>query len=101
MSVINRARGETDLLINGKPHALCLTMGALAQIETALETTSLEDLSARLGRLRAADVLIVLEALLMGGGNALGAEELHAARIDPAKTATAIAQAFSLALQDF
>jgi formamidopyrimidine-DNA glycosylase len=46
-------------------------------------------------------VLIVLEALLMGGGNALGAEDLHAARIDPAKTATAIAQAFSLALQDF
>jgi Phage tail tube protein, GTA-gp10 len=100
MSMINRARGETGLSINGKTHALCLTLGALAQIETALETASLDDLSARLRQLRAADVLMVLEALLMGGGNPLSEAELQAANIDPAQTASAIAQAFSSAMKD-
>ncbi len=100
MSMINRARGETGLSINGKTYALCLTLGALAQIETALETASLDDLSARLRQLRAADVLMVLEALLMGGGNPLSEAELQAANIDPAQTAAAIAQAFSAAMKD-
>ncbi len=66
MSTLNRARGETGLSINGEVQCLCLTLGALAYIETALGTSSLDDLAQRLRLLSAADVLAVLSALLMG-----------------------------------
>ncbi len=100
MSGLNKVRGEAGLRIDGQVRRLCLTMGALAQIESALETSSLDDLSARLRHLSAADVLAVLGALLMGGGNPLARQELISAHIDPAETAAAIAEAFSLAMQD-
>ncbi len=100
MSILNRARGETSLAINGERQCLCLTLGALAQIETALGTSSLDDLAQRLRLLSAADVLAVLGALLMGGGNPQSVESLRTAQVDPAETASAIAQAFSLAMQD-
>ena len=100
MSGLNEVRGEAGLVIDGQVRRLCLTMGALAQIESALETTSLDELSARLLHLSAADVLAVLGALLMGGGNPLTRQELMSASIDPAATATAIAETFSLAMQD-
>lgn len=100
MSGLNRVRGEAGLAIDGQTRRLCLTMGALAQIESALEVDSLDALSARLRRLSAADVLAVLGALLMGGGNPMSRQELISANIDPAATAAAIAEAFSLAMQD-
>lgn len=100
MSAINRARGETGLSINGEHYALCLTLGALAQIEAALEIKDLEALSQRLRQLSAADVLAVLEALLLGGGHAVGDTFLRTARIDPTEAAEAIAAAFSLAMRE-
>lgn len=100
MSPVNRARGEAALHIDGHKRRLCLTLGALAQIESALEMQSLEAMSARLRSLSAGDVLVVLEALLAGGGNPVEAAALRAAHIDPAEAARAIADAFSLATQD-
>lgn len=100
MSGINRARGETGLIISGKMYALCLTLGALACIETSLKTNSLDELSDRLRHLGAKDVLAVLSALLIGGGNPLSDEDLLTLNVDPTKAAMAIAEAFSLAMQD-
>ncbi|MCG8442231.1 MAG: gene transfer agent family protein, partial [Caulobacterales bacterium] len=36
MTLVNAPRGETSLVIDGRPRRLCLTLGALAEIETAL-----------------------------------------------------------------
>ncbi len=99
MSGVNSARGEVSITINGQHYVLCLTLGALAHIETALETSSQEELSARLRKLSAADVLLVLEALLMGGGNPVQYQVLQGADIQPTEAAIAIANTFALAAQ--
>ena len=45
------ARGETTILLNGQPYILCLTLGALAELETLFGCDSLTDLQLRLGKL--------------------------------------------------
>jgi len=97
---VNQIRGETVLLMDGKPQVLCLTLGALAEIETALGMSDLSDLSVRLEKISANDVVLLLAALLKGGGNAMSIAQIQAARTDPAEVAKAIAKAFSLAGSD-
>jgi hypothetical protein len=92
----NAARGETTITIDGAPARLCLTLGALARLETAFETESLSELGERLRRLTAQDLLIVLAALLEGGGAATPQDLMHA-RIDPGEAARAVARAIELA----
>ena len=50
---MNGARGEVTLCIDGCEHTLCLTLGALAEIETAFGCSSLSELQARMRRLSA------------------------------------------------
>lgn len=95
---MNPARGEVSLVIDGRARVLCLTLGALAAIEAALGAGGLQALAERLKRLSAADLLAVLGALLRGGGEAISAEELAAAKLDPAAAARAVAQCFERAL---
>jgi len=66
----NPYRGEVLLVLNGVAHFLKLTLGALAELETALETDSLLDLVERFesGRFSSADLLHLLAAGLRGGG---------------------------------
>ncbi|MGE3142552.1 MAG: GTA-gp10 family protein [Hyphomonadaceae bacterium] len=97
---VNRARGEIALLINGAPRTLCVTLGALAELEAALDAPSLAELGARLSALTASDLLIVLAALTGGGGAPMSAAELAAARIAPKEAAAAVAEAFRLAMGD-
>lgn len=96
----NRARGEVVLAINGRPVRLCLTLGALAELEAAFDVISLADLAERLAHLTAADLIIVLAALSKGGGEAISAAELMTAHVDPKAAAIAVAEAFRLALDD-
>jgi len=93
----NEARGEVTIELGGKAYCLCLTMGALAEIEAALEAKSLDDLDARLKALRAGDILNILHALMKGGGETLTLEEARALPLDIAKTTTAIGAAFRAA----
>ena len=95
--MVNQARGEVTLEIGGRQLTLCLTMGALADIETALNAASLDDLDARLKNLRAGDIVNILHALLKGGGEALSLEETKALPLDIAKTTAAIGAAFRAA----
>jgi len=59
---------------------LCLTLGALAEIEAAFGVDGLEGLGARFetGRLSARDLVAVLGAAARGGGERIGDEEIAA-----------------------
>lgn len=96
----NRARGEVALRIGGVERKLCVTLGALAELEAAFDVASFVDLGERLTRLTASDLLIVLAALVSGGGEMMSARELAAASIDPRAAADAVAEAFRLAFDD-
>jgi len=93
----NAARGEVLLEIDGQERRLCLTLGALAELEAAFDAVSLSDLSTRLTSLSANDLILVLAALTAGGGEAMSSADLAAARIDPKAAAAAVAEAFHAA----
>lgn len=80
----NRIRGEIEAVLDGRPMRLCLTLGALAELETALGTEGLTGLIGRLseGRIRAADMIAVIGAGLRGGGNAISDGDLAQMRCD-------------------
>lgn len=96
----NRARGEVLLSIDGRERRLCVTLGALAELEAAFDVVSLTDLAERLGQLTASDLITVLAALTAGGGEAMSTAELAAAHIDPKQAAASIAHAFHHAFND-
>ncbi|MBT9368593.1 gene transfer agent family protein [Rhizobium sp. CSW-27] len=74
----NRRRGEIEALIDGERRILCLTLGALAELETAFAADDLAALAARFGRgrLSATDLVRILGAGLRGGGNTFSDEEV-------------------------
>lgn len=75
--------GEVAVVLNGERHMAKLTLGALAELETALETGSLFELVERFeaGRFSTRDVLALLVAGLRGGGWAGSAADLRTAEI--------------------
>lgn len=93
----NKARGEVLLEIDGEPRRLCLTLGALAELEAAFDVVSLTELGERLAHLTASDLIIVISSLTAGGGAPMSTKELAAARIDPRAAASAVAAAFAAA----
>ena len=93
----NGARGEAVAVLAGAERRLCLTLGALAEIETELGLDGLAGLAERLRALSARDLMTVLAALLRGGGERALADELDRAGVDPREAAEAVAQAFAAA----
>lgn len=80
----NAFAGQATLCVNGTKHRCKLTLGALAELESSLQSGSLMDLIARFesGGFSAADILAVLHAGLRGGGDWAGtADDLVAADI--------------------
>lgn len=67
----NRQRGEIEATLDGCSWTLCLTLGALAELEAALGAGDLMELATRFeaGRLSAADALKIIAAGLRGAGN--------------------------------
>jgi hypothetical protein len=92
--MINRARGEVPLQIEGVPHRLCLTLGALAEIEAGLGLADLGELDTRLAKPRIEDILVILTALLRGGGHDVDLAAVKARRLDLKAAGKAIAEAF-------
>lgn len=76
----NRHRGEVDAELGGRRYTLCLTLGALAELETAFGADDLSALAGRFssGKLSARDAIRILAAGVRGGGNALSDEEVAA-----------------------
>jgi|GEM_PF-111102 len=91
----NRARGETELTAGGKAYRLRLTLGALAEIEDGLSLNDLSEIETRLKHLRAADLAIVLAALLRGGGHDMSPVEALRLAADLGAIVQAITEAFS------
>lgn len=96
----NAARGEVLLAIDGAERRLCVTLGALAELEAAFDVVSLAELGERLAQLTASDLLIVLSVLCAGGGEPMNTAKLASAQIDPRAAATAVAAAFQRAFAD-
>lgn len=90
---MNGARGEVSLFVDGVERRICLTLGALAEIETAFGCRSLADLQVRLKQLSATEMMQVLGALLRGGG-----EDCAVVNVSPGSAAKAVAEAFHAAL---
>ena len=95
----NPWRGEVPLIIDGERQVMKLTLGALAELETQLETGSLMALVERFenGGFSSRDVLALLAAGLKGGGGDLGPDDLMTADIEGGPIAGARAAAELLA----
>ncbi|MEO1747224.1 MAG: gene transfer agent family protein [Pseudomonadota bacterium] len=77
--IINQRRGEVSAMLGGAERRLCLTLGALAQLEADFGVEDLQALGGRFsgGRLSAHDLITLLHAGLCGGGNALSREDVE------------------------
>ncbi|WP_338576437.1 GTA-gp10 family protein [Brevundimonas olei] len=95
--MVNGVRGEVVAGLAGAERKLCLTLGALAEIETGLGVAGMAALAERMKALSAGDLMVVLAALLRGGGEGALADELARAPVDPREAAEAVAKAFAAA----
>jgi hypothetical protein len=69
----NRRRGEVGLELGGERYTLCLTLGALAELEDAFAVADLDALGAGFagGGLSSRDLIKLLGVALRGGGHDL------------------------------
>lgn len=76
----NRHRGEIEAELGGKRRTLCLTLGALAELESAFEAEDLATLADRFGsgRISARDAIRVIGAGLRGAGEKISNDEVAA-----------------------
>lgn len=76
----NRRRGEVALRLGETCYTLCLTLGALAELEDAFGVQDMMALAERFGtgRLSSRDLLTLLAVALRGGGHALTDQEVAA-----------------------
>lgn len=74
----NKRRGEVALELGEKRYTLCLTLGALAELEEAFGAEDLMALAERFGegRLSSRDLITLLAIGLRGGGHAMSDEEV-------------------------
>ncbi len=86
--------GDASLVINGETKPLRLTLGALASLEENLGQGDFSTLQKRLEAPRVADILVILQALLQGGGFPTTVDALKTSDIDLSQAASAIATAF-------
>lgn len=97
----NPFAGEVNLTIDGEHRALKLTLGALAELESELESGSLIDLVERFeaGQYSTRDVLALIVAGLRGGGWQGYAADLMQAEIagGPIEAARVAAQLLAVA----
>jgi hypothetical protein len=74
----NIHRGEIAARIGGEERVLCLTLGALAELEARLQAGDLQGLAERFraGRISARDLTAIIGAGLRGAGNAVSDDDL-------------------------
>jgi hypothetical protein len=74
----NPRRGEVALRLGGESYVLCLTLGALAELEDAFGVADLTALAERFGsgRLSSRDLLAILAVALRGGGRPMADAEV-------------------------
>lgn len=82
--MVNRHRGEMTVEMNGQTETLCLTLGALAELEDRYQGKNILTLVDELAKtgLGASDVLNVLHAGLIGAGSKISIADLNAAKFE-------------------
>lgn len=82
--MVNPHRGEIAAKLDGKDWTLCLTLGALASLEHALDAENLHELTQKFssGKMSARDILQIIHAGLCGGGYTLTLEEVSEMRVE-------------------
>ena len=80
----NKRRGEVDVVFDGQTYRMCLTLGALAELETAFGDEELLALASRCesGRLKSGDAICIIGAGLRGAGNDLTDSDVASMRCD-------------------
>ena len=76
--MVNRHRGEIEAELGGRRYTLCLTLGALAELEAAYGGEDLIAIAERFekGRIGASDAIRVIGAGLRGAGNELADDDV-------------------------
>ena len=74
--MVNRHRGEIEATLDGKSYRLCLTLGALAELEHAFGEDDMLAVAERFeaGRIAARDAISMIGAGLRGAGYDIGDE---------------------------
>ncbi len=82
--MVNKKRGEIEAHLNGKTYKLCLTLGALAELEDAFELESLMALTRHFekGTFSSRDLARLIGAGLRGGGHKISNEDVLLMQID-------------------
>lgn len=80
----NRHRGEISATLDGRERTLCLTLGALAELEASFGADDLVALAGRFetGRLSACDIVRIIGCGLRGAGEAVSDDEVAAMRTE-------------------
>lgn len=80
----NARRGEIDARLDDRSYTLCLTLGALAELETAFGADNLMQLAERFssGRFAARDLMRIIGAGLRGAGHDIGDDAVGRMRAD-------------------
>jgi hypothetical protein len=80
----NIHRGEIEATIGGETYTLCLTLGALAELEGKMMTEDLNGLGERFGngKVSARDLVAILGVGLRGGGHDISDECLARMNFD-------------------
>jgi len=82
--MFNPRRGEVEAELDGRKWNLCLTLGSLAMLESALEVSNLNELSEKFssGRLKASELAQIIYAGLVGGGHTVTYQEVADMRVE-------------------
>ena len=82
--MVNPHRGEIAAILDGKPYRLCLTLGALAELEAAFGDEDMLALASRFekGRISARDCVRIIGAGLRGAGEDIGDAAVAAMQAD-------------------
>jgi hypothetical protein len=82
--VVNRHRGEIEAVLDGKSYRLCLTLGALAELEHAFGEDDILAVAERFeaGRIAARDAIKMIGAGLRGAGYEIGDEAVASMRVE-------------------
>lgn len=76
--ITNHHRGEVSAKLDGKDWCLCLTLGALAELEAGFAVDDIATLAERFstGRLASSDMLKLIGAGLRGAGHSISNEDV-------------------------
>jgi len=79
----NRHRGEISANFDDREFCLCLTLGALAELETAFEVADISALAERFssGKLTANEMIKIIGAGLRGAGNTFDDDDVRSMQI--------------------